>query len=150
MKHAQPSCARGTGTLSEAAATYTVPATPLPANTRPAQASDSRPELSPELSAIHLQIARELGFTPATLPPTLEAAQVAVVLGVSPGTLEQWRSASAIAQRPDNPVLPFQKIGRSLRYPVWHLAQFILQHTYRRSGERLYATPATSTQKVSL
>ena len=126
MKHAQPSCARCHGSIAEDAAMYSVP--------------DYTPSsLSPELRAIHLQIARELGFSPDTLPPTLEAAQVAVVLGVSPGTLEQWRSASAIAQRPDNPVLPFQKIGRSLRYPVWHLAQFILQHTYRRSGERLFA-----------
>lgn len=126
MKHAQPPCARCNGTLAEEAATYTVPANPPS-------------PLTPELQAIHCQIARELGFSPETLPPTLEATQVAVVLGVSPGTLEQWRSASAIAQRPHNPVLPFQKIGRSLRYPVWHLAQFILQHTYSRSGERLFA-----------
>ncbi len=126
MKHAQPSCARYHGSIAEDAAMYSVPEYfPL--------------SLTPELQAIHCQIARELGFNADTLPPTLEAAQVAVVLGVSTGTLEQWRSASAIAQRPDNLVLPFQKIGRSLRYPVWHLAQFILQHTYRRSGERLFA-----------
>ena len=131
MKHAQPSCARYHGSLAEEAAAYTVPAV-IPSS------------LTPELQAIHQQIARELGFSPATLPPTLEAAQVAVVLGVSTGTLEQWRSASAMTQRPDNPVLPFQKIGRSLRYPVWHLAQFILQHTYRRSGERLFAEVAVA------
>ncbi len=136
MKNAQPSCVRCYGSITEDAAMYTVP-------------DHSHSALSPELRAIHFQIARELGFTPETIPPTLEAAQVAVVLGVSPGTLEQWRSASAIAQRPDNPVLPFQKIGRSLRYPVWHLAQFILQHTYRRSGERLFAaTTAINSQEV--
>ena len=130
MKHAQPSCARCHGSIAEDAAVYAVP-------------EHSPASLTPELQAIHCQIARELGFTLETLPPTLEAAQVAVVLGVSTGTLEQWRSASAIAQRPDNPELPYQKIGRSLRYPVWHLAQFILQHTYRRSGERLFvAKPA--------
>ena len=139
MKHAQPPCARCTGPLTEAAGTYTVPAIQSATNhPAPGQMNTRDAELSPELTAIHRQIAHELGFTPATLPPTLEAAQVAVVLGVSPGTLEQWRSASAIAQRPDNPVLPFQKIGRSLRYPVWHLARFILQHTYRRSGEPLF------------
>ncbi len=131
MKHAQPPCARHDGSLAEEAAAYTVHAHPPS-------------PLTPELQAIHCQIARELGFNADTLPPTLEAAQVAVVLGVSPGTLEQWRSASAIAKRPDNPVLPFQKIGRSLRYPVWHLAQFILQHTYRRSGERLFTEEASS------
>lgn len=125
MKYAQPSCARCHGSPSKEAATYTVP-DHIPAT------------ISPELLAIHTQIARELGFSLNTLPPTLEAAQVAVVLGISSGTLEQWRSASAITQRPDNPVLPFQKIGRTLRYPVWHLAQFILRNTYRRSGERLF------------
>ena len=129
MKYAQPSCARCHGSTSEDAAMYTVP--------------DYIPvTLSPELLAIHIQIARELGFSLNTLPPTLEAAQVAVVLSVSSGTLEQWRSASAIAQRPDNPVLPFQKIGRTLRYPVWHLAHFILRNTYRRSGERLFTDKA--------
>ena len=125
MKYAQPLCALNNGSLAEEAATYMVHA-------------DPPSPLTPELQAIYCQIARELGFNADTLPPTLETAQVAVVLGVSSGTLEQWRSASAITQRPDNPVLPFQKIGRSLRYPVWHLAQFILQHTYRRSGERLF------------
>lgn len=135
MKYAQPSCARCHGSLSEQAATYTVP--------------DHPPSpLNPELQAIHRQIAHELGFSPDTLPPTLEASQVAVVLGISPGTLEQWRSASALTKRPDIPVLPFQKIGRSLRYPVWHLAQFILQHTYRRSGERLFAEVPTATCSV--
>ena len=135
MKHAQPPCARCHGQLADEAARYTVPAnTPV--------------SFTPELRAIHGQIARELGFTTDTLPPTLEASQVAVVLGVSPGTLEQWRSASALNLRPDNPVLPFQKIGRSLRYPVWHLAEFILQHTYRRSGERLFSDSAPTALTV--
>ena len=139
MKHAQPSCACCSGRLTDVAGTYQVSTPPLAAECPDAaQATTPNSKLTPELSAIHLQIARELGFTVDTLPPTLEAAQVAVVLGVSPGTLEQWRSASALAQRPDNPVLPFQKVGRSLRYPVWHLVQFILQHTYRRSGEPLF------------
>ena len=97
------------------------------------------PLLNAELVAIHIQIARELGFSLNTLPPTLEPAQVAVVLGVSEGTLEQWRSAATVLSRPDRPALPFQKMGRSLRYPVWHLARFMLRHTYSRSGEPLFS-----------
>lgn len=96
------------------------------------------PLLNAELVAIHIQIARELGFSLNTLPPTLEPAQVAVVLGVSEGTLEQWRSAATVLSRPDRPALPFQKMGRSLRYPVWHLARFMLANTFVRSGEPLF------------
>lgn len=96
------------------------------------------PLLNAELVAIHIQIARELGFSLNTLPPTLEPAQVAVVLGVSEGTLEQWRSAATVLSRPDRPSLPFQKMGRCLRYPVWHLARFMLANTFVRSGEPLF------------
>lgn len=94
------------------------------------------PNLTAEQIAVYVQIARELGFCLNTLPPTLTPRQTAVVLDVSEGTLEQWRCVSA-ESRPNCPVLPFQKTGRSVRYPVWEVAKFIRLHTFVRSGQRL-------------
>lgn len=108
------------------------------------------PLLNAELVAIHIQIARELGFSLNTLPPTLEPAQVAVVLGVSEGTLEQWRSAATVLSRPDRPSLPFQKMGRCLRYPVWHLARFMLANTFVRSGEPLFPSSVGASSDLAV
>lgn len=83
------------------------------------------PSMNSDLHAIHVQIARELGFTLQSLPPTLTPEQTAVVLDVSIGTLEQWRAGGKKR-------LTFQKTGRAVRYPVWEIADFILRHTYQR------------------
>jgi hypothetical protein len=100
------------------------------------------PNLTDGQIAVYVQIARELGFCLNTLPPTLTPRQTAVVLDVSEGTLEQWRCASAVQVRPNVPVLPFQKTGRSIRYPVWEVAKFIRHHTFVRAGQRVVEVQA--------
>lgn len=116
----------------------TLPVYALPSGTGqlPHSALLEWPNLTAEQIAVYVQIARELGFCLNTLPPTLTPRQTAVVLDVSEGTLEQWRCVSA-ESRPNCPVLPFQKTGRSVRYPVWEVAKFIRLHTFVRSGQRL-------------
>lgn len=95
------------------------------------------PGLTAEQLAVYVQIARALGFCLNTLPPTLTPRQTALVLDVSEGTLEQWRSSAYADLHPQGAVLPYQKTGRSIRYPIWEVAKFIRLHTFVRSGQRL-------------
>ena len=95
------------------------------------------PNLTAEQIAVYVQIARALGFCLNTLPPTLTPRQTALVLDVSEGTLEQWRSSAYADLHPHGAVLPYQKTGRSIRYPIWEVAKFIRHHTFVRAGQRL-------------
>jgi hypothetical protein len=117
----------------------TLPVYALPSGTGqlPHSALLEWPGLTAEQIAVYVQIARELGFCLNTLPPTLTPRQTAVVLDVSEGTLEQWRGSAYAGLHPNGPVLPYQKTGRSIRYPVWEVAKFIRLHTFVRSGLRL-------------
>lgn len=66
----------------------------------------------------------------AILPddPPLDTRAAAEYLGLRPSTLEIWRSTG----RYD---LPFEKIGRSVRYRRSSLDRFLAGRTFRSTGE---------------
>ncbi len=63
-------------------------------------------------------------FTSNTLPSEtlLTALQAATMLGVRPGTLEQWRSQARYG-------LPYVKVGRLVRYRRSDIEAFLARRT---------------------
>jgi hypothetical protein len=59
----------------------------------------------------------------------LNDRQAAAFLGVSPGTLANWRSSGTVR-------LPFVKLGRAVRYRVRDLQAFLSKNTVGAAGEQ--------------
>ncbi|MBN6741263.1 helix-turn-helix domain-containing protein [Acidithiobacillus sp. MC6.1] len=71
---------------------------------------------------IRREIANALGIDPNHIPALLTSEQTAVVLGVKPATLQNWRSLGRHRLR-------FVKVGRLPRYRVGDLVDWIAQRT---------------------
>ena len=81
------------------------------------------------LDSIIEGIARDLGYTPQTIPSTFDTAEAAKALNLKPVTLCSWRSTGRQS-------LKYLKIGRRVRYPLTAIAEFILSnmHTHTDSN----------------
>jgi hypothetical protein len=91
---------------------------------RQTQGNTAQPLLPPSLETILTGMAHDLGHSSRqTLPATLSNQHTAKILHVSPDTLALWRCTGRYA-------LPYQKIGRYIRYPVQSLAEFIQSRTF--------------------
>ena len=71
---------------------------------------------------IRNEIARSLGINSDHVPALLTGEQTAVVLGVQPATLQNWRCLGRHN-------LPFVKVGRLPRYRVGDLIDWISKRT---------------------
>ncbi len=71
---------------------------------------------------IRSEIATTLGTDPNHLPALLTTEQTALILGVKPATLQNWRSLGRHA-------LPFVRVGRLPRYRTSDLADWIAGRT---------------------
>ena len=78
------------------------------------------------VNQITMEIAREreLGFVDGDVPTAVNEGDAAIILGVKPTTLANWRCTGRYN-------LPFIKSGRLVRYRVTDLAQWIAK---RRQG----------------
>ena len=78
------------------------------------------------VTQITMEIARELGFGDGDVPTAVNEGDAAIVLGVKPSTLANWRCTGRYS-------LPFIKSGRLVRYRVVDLATWIASR--RLGGE---------------
>ena len=78
------------------------------------------------VNQITLEIARTLGFGRGDVPTAINEGNAAIVLGVKPTTLANWRCTGRYN-------LPFIKTGRLVRYRVVDLAAWIASR--RLGGE---------------
>ncbi|PIA72812.1 DNA-binding protein [Ectopseudomonas toyotomiensis] len=85
-------------------------------------------ELATLKAEIAAQIAAQLGFNPETPPVNVDDKSAAAVLGVQKSTLSVWRSLGRYN-------LPYVKIGRSVKYRISDLAEFIANRTASNTGE---------------
>jgi len=76
----------------------------------------------------------EVFMATVTSTPLLNEKQAAELLGTTPGTLAVWRCTRRY------PELRYIKIGRSVRYSVEDLQDFISRRTIGAAGESLPAT----------
>ena len=60
--------------------------------------------------------------TPQKTEPLLLTAQAAEILGIKPGTLDNWRSTKRVQ-------IPFVRVGRAVRYRLSDLQAFIERGT---------------------
>ncbi len=65
--------------------------------------------------------------------PAFDTIAAAAYLGLAPTTLEIWRTTGRYG-------LPFEKVGRMVRYRKSALDAFVLSRTFRSTGE--YGTVA--------
>jgi len=79
---------------------------------------------------IEQQIAEQLGFNPNNPPVSVDEDQAAKVLDNKPNTLAVWRSTGRYS-------LPYIKVGRSVRYRISDLAEFLARRTSSHTGEVL-------------
>lgn len=75
------------------------------------------------LEEIKTEIAQELNIELNQLPSQLTITQTAKVLNVKPDTLSVWRSTGRHN-------LPFIKTGKSIRYRVADVANFMAENRY--------------------
>lgn len=78
------------------------------------------------VNQITMEIARELGFGDGDVPTAVNEGDAAIILGVKPTTLANWRCTGRYN-------LPFIKSGRLVRYRVVDLATWIARR--RLGGE---------------
>ena len=78
------------------------------------------------VNQITMEIARELGFVDGDVPTAVNEGDAAIILGVKPTTLANWRCTGRYN-------LPFIKTGRLVRYRVVDLAAWIASR--RLGGE---------------
>ena len=78
------------------------------------------------VNQITMEIARELGFVDGDVPTAVNEGDAAIILGVKPTTLANWRCTGRYN-------LPFIKSGRLVRYRVVDLAAWIASR--RLGGE---------------
>ena len=78
------------------------------------------------VNQITLEIARTLGFGGGNIPTAISESHAAIVLGVKPTTLANWRCTGRYN-------LPFIKSGRLVRYRVVDLSAWIASR--RLGGE---------------
>jgi len=79
---------------------------------------------------VEQQIAEQLGFNPNNPPVSVDEDQAAKVLDNKPNTLAVWRSTGRYS-------LPYIKVGRSVRYRISDLAEFLARRTSSHTGEVL-------------
>lgn len=80
------------------------------------------------IADIKRSICQALELSPENPPLTINDKEAASVLEVKPGTLSVWRSTGRYP-------LPYVKVGRSVRYRLDDLAQFIASRTQTHTGE---------------
>lgn len=78
------------------------------------------------LEELKTEIAQILSIEPDKLPPQLTVAQTAQVLDVKPDTLSVWRSTGRHN-------LPFIKTGKSIRYRVVDIVNFIAESRFSQN-----------------
>ena len=78
------------------------------------------------VNQITMEIARALGFVDGDVPTAVNEGDAAIILGVKPSTLANWRCTGRYN-------LPFIKSGRLVRYRVVDLAAWIASR--RLGGE---------------
>ena len=76
---------------------------------------------------IAAQIAAQLGFNPKTPPVNVDEKSAAAVLGVQANTLSIWRSTGRYGLR-------FVKVGKSVKYRIEDLADFLARRTSCNTG----------------
>jgi predicted DNA-binding transcriptional regulator AlpA len=80
------------------------------------------------IESFKAEIYAAIGCDLKTPPLSLTDNQTAVVLGNKTSTLAVWRSTGRYR-------LPFIKIGRSVRYRVSDLAEFMARRTAEHTGQ---------------
>ncbi|WP_425914149.1 helix-turn-helix domain-containing protein [Pseudomonas sp. GWSMS-1] len=80
------------------------------------------------IEAIKAEILAQLNCDPSHPPMHVDAKLAAFALGVQANTLAVWRSCGRYG-------LPFIKAGRSVKYRISDLAQFIANRTACNTGE---------------
>ncbi len=80
------------------------------------------------LATLKAEIAQDLGFTVETLPTQLTIPQTAKILDVTPNTLSIWRCLGRHN-------LPFVKTGKSVKYRVHDVAEFIASHRFTHTAQ---------------
>lgn len=79
------------------------------------------------ISAIRADIIRQLGYPASHAPTLLSCTETAQVLGVQPNTLAVWRSTGRYS-------LLYVRVGRSVRYRVTDVAEFLHSRTSLHTG----------------
>lgn len=80
------------------------------------------------IEAIKAEILAQLNCDPKHPPVQFDAKSAAAALGVQANTLAIWRSSGRNR-------LPFIKVGRSVKYRISDLAEFIANRTACNTGE---------------
>ncbi len=80
------------------------------------------------IEAIKAEILAQLNCDPKHPPVQIDDKSAAAALGVKANTLAVWRSSGRYG-------LPFIKAGRSVKYRVYDLAEFIASRTACNTGE---------------
>ena len=83
---------------------------------------------APTIEAIKAEILAQLNCDPKHPPVQVDEKSAAAVLGVKTNTLSVWRSQGRYN-------LPFSKSGRSVKYRLSDLAEFIASRTACNTGE---------------
>lgn len=80
------------------------------------------------IEAIKAEILAQLNCDPKHPPVQVDDKSAAAALGVQANTLAVWRSSGRYS-------LPFIKAGRSVKYRISDLAEFIASRTACNTGE---------------
>jgi len=80
------------------------------------------------IEVIKAEILAQLNCDPKHPPVQVDDKSAAAALGVQTNTLSVWRSLGRYN-------LPYVKVGRSVKYRVSDLAEFIASRTASHSGE---------------
>lgn len=80
------------------------------------------------IEAIKAEILAQLNCDPKHPPVQVDDKSAAAALGVQANTLAVWRSSGRYR-------LPFIKVGRSVKYRLSDLAEFIANRTACNTGE---------------
>lgn len=83
--------------------------------------------IDPIIEQLVADICRQLGYDPARPPVHLGDSEAAQALGSTRGTLCTWRSTGRYN-------IPFVKIGRTVRYPIRGLAEFMARRTFNHTS----------------
>lgn len=86
------------------------------------------PEEPLETSAIRADIVRQLGYPASHAPTLLNCTETAQILGVQLNTLAVWRSTGRYS-------LSYVRVGRSVRYRLSDLAEFLARRKASHTGE---------------
>lgn len=80
------------------------------------------------IEAIKAEILAQLNYDPKHPPVHVDVKAAAAALGVQPNSLAVWRSIGRYR-------LPYVKVGRSVKYRISDLAEFIASRTACNTGE---------------